>query len=283
MRRPRLASRRRARGARGRGRLGAPCCVRAATSTSRSSIGRASRAACTHASSCRPATTTGRTPLPGRLLPARPARAAHLPTGATAGSTEALAQRRARPSSSCRKARGQRHRPRVPRLGRRSQLADVRSRGVAAVRRRTLPHDPLALGSRDRRPLCRRVRRRDRSASPPRHLLGDRVVVRLLPPDRPDRDEPLDRGPQANVHRLVSALPATSAAPDVPRVLRRPRRPALQAENVAARPRADRREAAASLRRSTRARTRDRPGRAHAAAWLRLALAHLAAPAQPTR
>ena len=81
---------------------------------------------------------------------------------------------------------------------------------VAAHDRRTLPHDPLALRPCDRRPLGRRLRRHGRRPAPHGHLLGDRVVVGLLPPDRPDRDEaarPRAAGerPPARQRRCVAA------------------------------------------------------------------------------
>ena len=58
----------------------------------------------------------------------------------------------------------------------------------------------------DRRPLGRRLRRHRHRAPPPGTLLGDRVVVGLLPPDRSDGDEAARPRAAAIAHRLVGVL-----------------------------------------------------------------------------
>ena len=105
------------------------------------------------------------------------------------------------------------------------------------------------------------------------HVLGDRVVVGLLPPDRPDRDAAARPRAAANAHRLVGAA---ARRPDVLRVLRRGAATSGSRTRTCAQPRADGREASRTLRALPGQHTRARSGRAHAAPWLRLALAHLA-------
>ena len=71
--------------------------------------------------------------------------------------------------------------------------------GAAALDRRALPHDPLALRPRDRRPLGRRLRRDDRSActTPARFSVIESWSGYFHPTD-PTGTQPLDRGPAAN-------------------------------------------------------------------------------------
>ncbi len=83
----------------------------------------------------------------------------------------------------------------------------------AELRRRPLPHDrqpQRSARSSGSRPAA--TARRDR-AQPPRPLLGDRVVVGLLPPHRPDRDAgSRPRTARERAHASSRPLHATSRA-----------------------------------------------------------------------
>ena len=84
------------------------------------------------------------------------------------------------------------------------------SHRAAALRRRPLPHDPLDARGRAIVGLSAggygaTVDR----AQPPGSLLGDRVVVGLLPPDRPDRDAAARPRPARGRTRLIGARSAS--------------------------------------------------------------------------
>ena len=199
--------------------------------------------------------------LPGRLLPARAARGLDRVPGGRADRSGRRAARSQRDRDRAAGSEGRRHRPGVPRLGSRPRLGDGDHARSPRLRRRALPHDRRPPRPRGDRHLRRRLRRLPARPAPPRRVLGRRVVERLLPPDRPDRQA----GPRARLggSRPVRerarprshAVGAAEAEPDLPRVLRRPRRPDVLRREPAAPPRAARRPTSRTCSRCTRAAT----------------------------
>src|SRR5665213_1238499 len=99
--------------------------------------------------------------------------------------------------------------------------------------------------ARDRRAVRRRLRRHDRRTAPPGHVLGDRVVVRLLPPDRPNRDAAARTRPGGERTHPLRRAPREV---DVLRLLRRPGRQPVPRGERAGEPRARRRTSPSRLR-----------------------------------
>ena len=139
---------------------------------------------------------------PGRLLPARAAGDRRAPIAATRW-LERCAVQQAGPAILVLPQGARDAATPIPSTSTGARAATGRRtsrRELAALHRRALPHDPEPVAAARSSASQRAATARRSSGSTTSAVLGDRVVVGLLPPDRSDRDASRSRAARARTH-----------------------------------------------------------------------------------